>query len=147
MGVHVPVRNLAGFANRVRIAAYDHMARCPAQEGRPPPLSEVMAPVQALLHAPSARSVYAVAHLRIAAVASGGKCIQLGVREREVPLPLGWMLSELAQRKLNDDLAGVSWKDGEGPVCDGAKNLECSCEDLVTRVAGDAELTSRTSPR
>jgi hypothetical protein len=112
-------------------------------EARPPPLVQLFAPLQALLQASSARSVWTAGALRAALAAAGGRCLQLGVRQRDVPLPLGWMLSSLAQRQLSADVDGVGWDTDDGPRCGGpggdpaaGGELECSCEELATRPRG-----------
>jgi predicted acylesterase/phospholipase RssA len=110
-----------------------------AVEARSPPLVQLFAPLQALLRSGSARSVWTTGELRAAVASAGGRCLQLGVREREVPLPLGWMLSSLAQRQLSAEADGVGWDAADGPRCGGrggdpaaSGDLECSCEELAT---------------
>lgn len=114
-----------------------------SQDAKPALLSELASPIQALLRSRTARSVHAVSELRRRV--GDARCLQLGLRERDVPLPLGWMASELARGRMDDDLAGVGWASG-GPTCNGGRVgegrsgvLACRCDELVTRIARDAE--------
>lgn len=92
--------------------------------GAPEPasfLSELTIPVSTMLNARGARAVYAEASV---GQRMGGTCLRYGLYETSVPLPLGWMLSDLAQQDIMGKSKVAVWKDGRagcgqpGGACD-----------------------------
>ena len=76
---------------------------------RPPErwLTEVFAPLDALLNARDARGRLAEDTARATAEAYSGGAIRFWVTDSKVPLPLGWMLSDTAQHELDQQLAAI----------------------------------------
>jgi hypothetical protein len=66
--------------------------------------SEILAPILALLNARLARGSQAAKALELRVKASGGHFLQFGLRDRGVPLPLGWALSDSARAQIEFQL-------------------------------------------
>jgi hypothetical protein len=71
-------------------------------------LTEVLAPLKALLNARGARGRLAEDAARTTAEAYSGAAIRFWVTDSEVPLPLGWMLSDSARHELDKQLTTIA---------------------------------------
>jgi hypothetical protein len=71
-------------------------------------LTEVLAPLDALLNARDARGRLAEDAARTTAEAYSGAAIRFWVTDSEVPLPLGWMLSDGARHELDGQLTRIT---------------------------------------
>jgi len=71
-------------------------------------LTEVLAPLNALLNARDARGRLAEDVARTTAEAYSGAAIRFWVTDSPVPLPLGWMLSDSARHELDHQLSTIA---------------------------------------
>lgn len=84
-------------------------------------LAELLVPIKTLTHTIGAHTVHAQEAL---SRQSGSKCLQFKVMENmDVPLPLGWYLSELARNRIDETASRVSWE--QVLSCDSPAS--CSC--------------------
>jgi predicted acylesterase/phospholipase RssA len=67
-------------------------------------ITEVLSPLNALLQTREARGTYAEESLRTVAAEAGGECVRLALLQRDVPLPLGWVLSDNAETEIDKQL-------------------------------------------
>jgi predicted acylesterase/phospholipase RssA len=91
----------------------------------PPParfLSELTIPVSTMLNTRGARAVYAEASV---AQRRESSCLRYWLYETSVPLPLGWMLSDLAQQDIRSKATVAAWKNGRA---DCGQPGACGCE-------------------
>jgi hypothetical protein len=76
-------------------------------------LTEVLAPLNALLNARDARGRLAEDAARTTAEAYSGAAIRFWVTDSQVPLPLGWMLSDSARHELDHQLTTIAESAGD----------------------------------
>jgi hypothetical protein len=90
----------------------------PVPDNPPPPTAlepadwspfaaDARAPIEALFNTRDARGVYARRKIAREVVADGGIFYLFQLCKREVPLPLGWQLSRLAETEIRAQLAGA----------------------------------------
>ncbi len=67
-------------------------------------LKEATAPLSTMLSTRDARGHYAEAAIKTAVLAANGKFIRFRLRSSDVPLPLGWMISDSARNEMERQL-------------------------------------------
>lgn len=78
-----------------------------AQPEPRPFMNELLSPLVALLNTRDARGSYARAALRDFVKQQNGVFLQIGLKKGDGPLPLGWVLSDVAQQTMQKQVAGI----------------------------------------